>query len=152
MLSIISSVIGLAGSTVPSLVSAWNKKSDQKHELALIQAQADVQAKIGESRLEEAKVEADAEKIKSLYRHDSELIKRASPWTATLSASVRPVITYLVVLTWCGLEISVVIALTGNGVDIASAIETAFSEELRSLLSLIIAFWFGNRTFEKLNK
>ena len=64
----------------------------------------------------------------------------------------QTVITYLVVLTWVGLEISVAIALTGNGVDIASAIETAFSEELRSLLSLIIAFWFGNRTFEKLNK
>jgi hypothetical protein len=150
MLSIISSVIGLAGSTVPSLISMWNKKSDQKHELKMIQAQAEVQAQIGAARLEETKVEADADKTRALYRHDSAIMKRAAPWTVTLSATVRPVVTYLVILTWVGLEVSAAIALTNEGVGIIDAIDKALSEELKALLSLIIAFWFGNRSLEKI--
>jgi hypothetical protein len=53
-------------------------------------------------------------------------------------------------LTWVGLEVSAAIALTNEGVGIIDAIDKALSEELKALLSLIIAFWFGNRSLEKL--
>ena len=54
------------------------------------------------------------------------------------------------ILTWVGLEVSAAIALTNEGVGIIDAIDKALSEELKALLSLIIAFWFGNRSLEKI--
>tara|TARA_R100000995_G_scaffold30176_1_gene13416 strand:- start:485 stop:943 length:459 start_codon:yes stop_codon:yes gene_type:complete len=152
MLSLLSGAVGLMGSVVPSLVKLWTQKSDQAHELNMIKAQGDVQAKIGAARLEETKVQAEAEQMKSIYRHDAQMAKKAAPWTSTLSASVRPVVTYIVVFTWVGLEVVAALAIYNSGAGVVDAIEAAFSEELQSLLSLIIAFWFGNRSLEKMSK
>lgn len=152
MLSLLSGAVGLMGSVVPSLVKLWTQKSDQAHELNMIKAQGDVQAKIGAARLEETKVQAEAEQMKAIYRHDAQMAKKAAPWTSTLSASVRPVVTYIVVFTWVGLEIVAAFAIYNSGAGVVDAIQAAFSEELQSLLSLIIAFWFGNRSLEKMSK
>ena len=97
-------------------------------------------------------MEAEAEQMKSIYRHDAQMAKKAAPWTSTLSASVRPVVTYMVVFTWVGLEIVAAFAIYNSGASVVDAIEAAFSEELQSLLALIISFWFGNRSLEKMSK
>jgi hypothetical protein len=152
MLSLISGAVGLAGSVVPSLVKLWTQKSDQAHEIRMIEAQAKVVAQTHSAKLEEAMVEAQAEQMKSIYRHDAQMAKKAAPWTSTLSASVRPVVTYMVVLTWVGLEVAAGFAIYNSGAGVVDAINAAFSDELQSLLSLIIAFWFGNRSLEKMSK
>jgi len=152
LLSLISGAVGLMGSVVPSLVKLWTAKSDQAHELKMIQVQAEAQAKIGAARLEETRLTVEADQMKAIYRHDSQMAKKAAPWTSTLSASVRPVVTYLIVFTWIGLEIAAGISVYNSSLGIHGTLEKAFSTELQALLSLIIAFWFGNRSLEKLSK
>jgi len=152
MLTLLSGITGLAGSVVPSLVKLWTSKSDQAHELKMIEAQAAAQAAVGAARLEETAMTVEADQMKAIYRHDAQMAKKAAPWTSTLSASVRPCVTYIVVFTWVGLEVVAAFAIYNSGAGVVDAINAAFSEELQSLLSLIIAFWFGNRSLEKMSK
>ena len=152
MLTLLSGITGLAGSVVPSLVKLWTAKSDQAHELKMIEAQAAAQAAVGAARLEETAMTVEADQMKAIYRHDAQMAKKAAPWTSTLSASVRPCVTYIVVFIWVGLEVVAAFAIYNSGAGVVDAINAAFSEELQSLLSLIIAFWFGNRSLEKMSK
>ena len=152
MLTLLSGITGLAGSVVPSLVKLWTQKSDQAHELKMIEAQAAAQAAVGAARLEETAMTVEADQMKAIYRHDAQMAKKASPWTSTLSASVRPVVTYIVVFTWVGLEVVAAFAIYNSGAGVVDAINAAFSEELQSLLALIITYWFGNRSLEKMSK
>ncbi len=152
MLSLISGAVGLAGSVVPSLVKLWTQKSDQAHELKMIEAQAAAQAAVGAARLEETQLTVEADQMKAIYRHDAAMAKKAAPWTSTLSASVRPCVTYVIVFTWVGIEIAAAFAIYNSGANVVDAIDAAFSEELTSLLSLITAYWFGNRSLEKISR
>lgn len=152
MLTLLSGIAGLAGSVVPSLVKLWTQKSDQAHELKMIETQAAAQAAIGAARLEETAMTVEADQMKAIYRHDAQMAKKAAPWTSTLSASVRPVVTYIVVFTWVGLEVVAAFAIYNSGAGVVDAINAAFSEELQSLLALIITYWFGNRSLEKMSK
>ena len=152
MLSLISGAVGLAGSGVPSLVKLWTQKSDQAHELKRIEAHAKAQAAFGAAKLEETQLTVEADQMKAIYRHDAQMAKKAAPWTSTLSASVRPMVTYIVTFTWVGIEIAAAVAIYNSGANVVDAIDAAFSEELSSLLSLIIAYWFGNRSLEKISK
>ena len=59
MISLLGSLLGFGSSLVGPVLDAWNRSADQKHELAMLHAQAEVQSKIQDQRLEASIVEAD---------------------------------------------------------------------------------------------
>ena len=63
MISLLGSLLGFGSSLVGPVLETWNKSSDQKHELAMLHAQAEVQSKIQDQKLEATIVEADMAEI-----------------------------------------------------------------------------------------
>lgn len=59
MLSIFGAVIGLLGSFLPSLLGFFKAKEDHKHELAVMQVQAEMAKSEHLYRMEEINVNAD---------------------------------------------------------------------------------------------
>ena len=59
MISLLGSLLGFRSSLVGPVLDAWNRSADQKHELAMLHAQAEVQSKIQDQKLEATIVEAD---------------------------------------------------------------------------------------------
>ena len=57
MISLLGSLLGFGSSLVGPVLEAWNRSADQKHELAMLHAQA--QSKLQDQRLEATIVEAD---------------------------------------------------------------------------------------------
>ena len=51
MISLLGSLLGFGSSLIGPVLEAWNKSSDQKHELAMLHAQAEVQSKLQDQRL-----------------------------------------------------------------------------------------------------
>ena len=52
MISLLGSLLGFGTSLIGPVLDAWDKNSNQKHELATLHAQAEVQSKIQDQKLE----------------------------------------------------------------------------------------------------
>ena len=173
MLSLISTLGGLLISGLPSLLSFFQNKADQKHELELarIQNERDLalaaqgfaaQARVEEIKLEQVAIQANAQMADAESRmtvgaqeHDKAVLSKASKWVTNYVGTVRPTITYLFVFEliainfWFAYDIWNHPALI---VDVQTLIEFSdviFSAEEMSMLGGIIGFWFGSRGWAK---
>ncbi len=59
MISLLGSLLGFGSSLIGPILEAWNKSSDQNTDLAILRAQAEVQSKIQDQKLEATIVESD---------------------------------------------------------------------------------------------
>ena len=144
MFTLIGSLLGFATSFLPQVMTYFQARSDRKHELAMVLALGKVQEKLQSGRLQVAHVDADIREIESIHDHDRTAINRSSRWMVNLSASVRPIITYLFFIEWATLTIMV----TFNWLaweDYASI----WNEPTQIIFAAIVSFWFGSRTFNR---
>ena len=59
MISLLGSLLGFGSSLIGLVLETRNKSSDQNHEISMLHAQAEVQSKIRDQKLEATIVEAD---------------------------------------------------------------------------------------------
>jgi len=149
MLSLLGSLLGFGTSFLPSVMNFFQDRSDKAHELRVMEIQIKAQSETHTQRLEEINTQADIDQMKAMYRHDAALQKNAASWTSTLSASVRPVITYAFFGLFAFVEISVYLALTAKGVAHIDALHVVWDDETKALFAAVISFWFGNRMMSK---
>ena len=144
MLTLIGSLLGFASSMVQPIMGFLQDRADKKHELTMIEVQADAQAKIGQIQLEAAHVEADIRESEALLAHDTEVQKKASQWVVNLAASVRPVMTYLFFAEFVVLSI----AMFAGWIDVATY-AAIWNEPTQALWAAVVSFWFGSRTLAR---
>ena len=149
MISLLGSLLGFGSSLIGPALDAWNKSSDQKHELAMLAAQADVQSKIQNQRLEATIVESEVAEIVAAHKEQAATVRRGPTWLAGLSGSVRPVITYLIIGEFLAINWAIAwVVVSQDGVTVNS-MRSILDTEFVALVSTVTAFWFGNRTFGK---
>jgi len=160
MFSIISGILGFATSGLPSLLSFFQQKGDQKHELEMAKMQNEQQLamaergfqsaqRVEEIKFEEAQVEAFAQEKVALYAQAAKEAEGASRWIVNLRASVRPVVTYIIVALLVFVDVAGLIWAIHTGVDFGTALTAVFSETEEAILTSIIGFWFGSQAFSK---
>jgi predicted PurR-regulated permease PerM len=152
MLSLLGSLLGFGTSFLPKVMDYFQDKADKAHELKVMEMQMKAQSEAHVQRLEEINTQADIDQMKAMYKHDSSLHENAASWTSTLSASVRPVITYAFFGLFTFVEVSAYMALTDKGLSAGDAVQVIWSEDTQSLFAAVISFWFGNRMVSKWNK
>lgn len=144
MLTLIGSALGFATSFAPKLLGLWEARQDRKHELAMIETQADAQAKLQEGRVEEAVIDAGIREIESMHRHDAAALQGAHRWVKSLAASVRPVITYAF---W--IEFATLTILLAADVITESQYHKIWDQDMKAIFAAIVSYWFGSRTFNR---
>ena len=107
MLTLIGSLLGFGTSFLPKVMDYFKEKRDQGHEIAMMDKQLEQRKAIGEQKLQMVHVDADIRESEALLKHDADITKKASQWVINLSASVRPVMTYLFFIEFFGLSIAV---------------------------------------------
>ena len=160
MLSIISGLLGIGSSALPSLLSFFQQKGDQKHEMAMARLQTEREAamaaagfasqeKIEAIKLDEIEVQTYAQEREALYSHDMKMMDKASQSVVDLNAKVRPYIAF----TFVGLLVLVDVAGLAwaiyTGVEFTTAMNLVFSDDEMAIVSSIIGFYFGSRQWEK---
>ena len=140
MFTLIGSALGVATSFLPKIMDYFQSKSDNAHELAMLEAMAS-------NRREEMALDAEIREVETIHEHDSKI--SGGKFIDGLRASVRPVITYLFVLLFLFVEISAYIIMLNQGVSVLDASQMVWSSEINGLFAAIISFWFGGRTFGK---
>ena len=161
MLSILSSILGFATAGLPSILGFFQQKGDQKHEKEMAQLQMQQQMAMAEKgfqsqekkaeiALEGTYAETFAQERQALYEHDAKLVHDAAPWVRTLNASVRPIVAFTFVALLLFVDIGGFIwAIKSTGGFSAEAMDVIFSNDEMAIVSSIIGFYFGARTWEK---
>jgi len=160
MLSILSSILGFATAGLPSILGFFQQKGDQKHEKEMAQLQMQQQMamaekgfqsqeKIAAIELEGTYAETFAQERQALYEHDAKLVHDAAPWVRTLNASVRPIVAFTFVALLLFVDIGGFIWAVKTVGFSAEAMDVIFSNDEMAIVSSIIGFYFGARTWEK---
>jgi len=149
MLALLSPLIGIFGSLLPSIVRIFERKQEILHdiELAKIQIQVNQQAAAGQLALENVK--ADVAEGESLRTHDSSI--DGGKFINALRASIRPVITYCFFFLFVAVKVAAAYVMLQNGLPVPAMLSAVWDSETMALFSTILAFWFGSRVIEKMD-
>ena len=160
MLSILSGILGFATSGLPSLLSFFQQKGDQKHEreMAKLQTERELelakagfvsQEKIEAIKLDQIETQPYAEERVALYDHDKKLVDGASKTVKNWNAMVRPVVAFIFVGELVLINLISLAWAMWSGVDFVVASQEVFGSEEMAITASIIGFYFGSRTWEK---
>jgi len=146
MLSIIGSILGFGTSFLPKVLGFFEEKRDQAHELRMMDKQLEQQNAIGAQKLQMMHVDADIRESEALLKHDARIVGKSSQWVINLSASVRPVLTYLFFIELAALTV----AVNADWITV-DQYNQIWNEPMQALWATVVSFWFGSRTFNRNN-
>ncbi|MDB4277831.1 hypothetical protein N9895_02205 [Gammaproteobacteria bacterium] len=79
----------------------------------------------------------------------AEMVKAAGGWVASLSASVRPVVTYWVLFVWSFIHVWFAWNAWLAGAPAVEVFKTMMTPDFSALLSGTINYWFLDRTLKQ---
>jgi len=158
MLTILGSLLGFAGSAVPSVIDMFKEKEDKKNQMEMFKLQldakergVDLDIKVLEAKANMEDRRSEREEQERLLQHDMALGKQTG-FINSLRAFVRPFITYVFFLTFIGVKVVLVWNTIKNGEDLNATIAVIWDEQTEALFAAIISFWFGSRAMPKVKQ
>ena len=149
MLTILGSLLGFAGSAVPSLIDMFKEKEDKKARVEMFKLQLEAKEKGVDLDIKLMETKAAVEEQISLIEHDIALGQQGG-FINSLRAFVRPFITYVFFITFIGVKVTLVWDTIKNGGDLNATLAVIWDEQTEALFAAIISFWFGSRAMPKI--
>ena len=154
ILSLISMLGGGLMRLLPELIGFMNKKTDNSHELAMLQAQVELEKTKGDQQRQTIGVQSDADQIIALLNAQKDALagqmqKTGISFVDALNFLVRPVTTYYILFLYGAAKVAMLVVAYHGGMDIWKAISSAYDAEDRAILSGILSFWYTGRVFDK---
>ncbi len=153
---ILGSVLGGVFRLVPEVIKYFDKKNERAHELAMFDKQCDLEKVRGQIKLEEIGAQRDMavdvgvmDAFKAAIDQQTEMVKAAGGWVASLSASVRPMMTYYLLLLYGAAKTSAIILAYFAGQPMLEVLKNAWSVDDMALLSGVVNYWILDRTLAK---
>jgi hypothetical protein len=153
---IIGSLLGGVFRLVPEVIKYFDKKNERQHELAMFDKQCDLEKVRGQIRLEEIGAQRDMavdvgvmDAFKAAIDQQTEMVKAAGGWVASLSASVRPMMTYYLLLLYGVAKTAAIILAYYAGQPMLEVLKNAWGVDDMALLSGVVNYWILDRTLAK---
>lgn len=153
---ILGGLIGGIFRLAPEVLKFFDKKNERAHELAMFSRQCELEQLRGQQKLAEIGAERDAavdvgvmDAFKEAISQQAEMVKAAGGWAASLSASVRPVVTYWVLFIWSFIHVWFAWNAWLTGMPPAEVFKTMMTADFSALLSGTINYWFLDRTLKQ---
>lgn len=153
---ILGGLIGGIFRLAPEVLKFFDKKNERAHELAMFSRQCELEQLRGQQKLAEIGAERDAavdvgvmDAFKEAIAQQAEMVKAAGGWAASLSASVRPVVTYWVLFIWSFIHVWFAWNAWLTGMPPAEVFKTMMTADFSALLSGTINYWFLDRTLKQ---
>ncbi len=150
---VLGSLLGGVFRLAPEVLKFLDKKNERQHELAMFERQVDLEKTKGQIRLDEIGAQRDMavdvgvlDAFKSAIDQQSEMVKAAGGWVASLSASVRPVMTYYLLGLYGAYKTALIVLAPTNGWQ---AIVSVYGPEDLAMLAGVINYWMLDRSLAK---
>lgn len=178
MLTLLSTLVSFLMGGLPKLLDFFQNRADHAHELNLAKLQIDrelqlaergfaAQARIEEIKLDEIKVQTDAQKyvadaqtsvaiadaqkaeMQALYDYSKSLGDGVSQWVKNLRGSTQSLISMGFFLLLVGIDAGLLAYGFQHSVPFTEMAEMLWDDNTATLFASIIAFHFGGRVFGK---
>jgi hypothetical protein len=153
---ILGSIFGGVFRLAPEVLKWMDKKNERAHELNMFKFQCDLEAQRGQQKLAEIGAQREAavdvgvmNAFQSAIEQQATMVKAAGGWVASLSASVRPVVTYWVLFVWSFIHVWFAWNAWLAGAPATEVFKTMMTPDFSALLSGTINYWFLDRTLSK---
>lgn len=153
---ILGSLLGGVFRLAPELLKFLDKKNERQHELAMFDRQCDLEKVRGQQKLAEIGAQRDMavdvgvmDAFKAAIDQQTEMVKVARGWVASLSASVRPMMTYYLLLLYGAAKTASIVLAYYAGQPMLEVLKSAWSVDDMALLSGVVNYWILDRTLAK---
>jgi hypothetical protein len=153
---ILGSLLGGIFRLAPEVIKYFDKKNERQHELAMFDKQCDLEKVRGQIRLEEIGAQRDMavdvgvmDAFKAAIDQQTEMVRAAGGWVASLSASVRPVMTYYLLLLYGVAKTASIVLAHLAGQPMLEVLKAAWGVDDMALLSGVVNYWILDRTLAK---
>jgi hypothetical protein len=153
---LLGSIFGGIFRMAPEVLKWMDKKNEREHELNMFKFQCDLEAQRGAQKLAEIGAQREAaidvgvmDAFNNAITQQAEMVKAAGGWVASLSASVRPVVTYWVLFVWSFIHVWFAWNAWLAGAPATEVFKTMMTPDFSALLSGTINYWFLDRTLAK---
>ena len=153
---ILGSIFGGVFRLAPEVLKWLDKKNERAHELNMFARQCDLEQMRGQMKLAEIGAQREAavdvgvmNAFQSAIEQQATMVKAAGGWVASLSASVRPVVTYWVLFVWSFIHVWFAYNAWLGGAPAVEVFKTMMTPDFSALLSGTINYWFLDRTLSK---
>ena len=153
---LLGSIFGGIFRMAPEVLKWMDKKNERSHELNMFKFQCDLEAQRGQQKLAEIGAQREAaidvgvmDAFQSAIEQQATMVKAAGGWAASLSASVRPVVTYWVLFVWSFIHVWFAWNAWITGAPPVEVFKIMMSPDFSALLAGTINFWFLDRTLAK---
>ena len=139
----------------PEVFKLFDRASERKHELVMLQAEmefAKIRGEIAMRQTEAMMTMAEMDTMAEAFKEQSRTAVAAGKFVAAISALVRPGITYIFVGTYFLVKLATfLMALDQNG-DWREVIVKLWTQDDVTILFMIISFWFVGRVYDRVNR
>ncbi len=154
ILSLLSMLGGGLLRLLPELFGFLHKKTDNAHELAMLERQFQLEQSRAASQQALVEYRGGVEETLALLDAQKDaLAGQMQPlgiwWADALNFLVRPLATYYVLLLYGLAKLAMFMVALRAGIGGWEAILKIYDAEDRAILSGILAFWFVGRVFDK---
>ena len=153
---LLGSIFGGLFRMAPEVLKWMDKKNEREHELNMFKFQCDLEAQRGAQKLSEIGAQREAaidtgvmNAFQSAIEQQTEMVKAAGGWVASLSASVRPVVTYWILALWSFVHIWLSYNAWITGMPPLDVFKVMMSADFAALVSGTLNYWFLDRTLAK---
>ena len=153
---IFGSLLGGIFRLAPEVLKFFDKKNERAHELSMFNRQCELEQIRGQQKLAEIGAERDKaidtgvmDAFNAAIQQQAEMVKAAGGWAAKLSASVRPVMTYYLLLMYGVVKTCFMLMAFQNGVPLTEAITSNWTTDDMALLTGVINYWMIDRSLAK---
>jgi hypothetical protein len=153
---IVGSLLGGLFRLVPEIIKFLDKKNERGHELSMFDKQCELEKVRGSQKLAEVNAQREAtidtgvvDAFNAAINQQTEMVKAAGGWVASLSASVRPVMTYYLLLLYGVFKTATIAIGYASGQPVPELLKSAWTVDDMALLSGVVNFWILDRTLAK---
>jgi hypothetical protein len=139
---------------LPEFLGLLNKRTDNAHELAMLDRQLQLdQARVAAHK-EEVQLTADSSQILALLDAQKTALAGQAQmtgvwWVDALNILVRPMTTYYMLALYGLFKIALFAVALHAGGGVWQAVLQVYDQEDRALLTGILSFWFVGRVLDK---
>jgi hypothetical protein len=152
---VLGSLIGGAFRLAPEVLKWLDRKNERQHELAMFERQVDLEKTRGQIKLDEIGAQRNLavdtgvlDAFNAAITQQTEIVKAAGGLAAKLSASVRPVATYWILLVWSIAHVGLAFTSARAGVPMAEIYKSVLTADFMALVSGTLNYWFLDRTLK----
>ena len=153
---IFGSLLGGIFRLAPEVLKWMDKKDERAHERLMFEQQCALEQVRGQQKLAEIGAQREAtvdagvmNAFNSAIEQQTEMVKVAGGWVGSLSASVRPIVTYWILFIWSFIHVWFAwnAWVTGSSPDLV--FKMMMSGDMAALVSGTLNYWFLDRTLAK---